>query len=200
MKQVIDAIAELVVAIRSNMNDGIVNAIRTKAHDKLLAADHHADNAQNRKRPPSWNPDAAGTPTASGCGYILLNSNLPHHGWCLRDGIGISKDLRGAADYSKQSADQGNSDGQGAYGVCLRVGIGVSQDLRGAVHYFKLSADQGNAGGQCCYGACLRDGIGILKDLRGAADYLKLSQIKGIPMVNGVMARVCSTASGLRKI
>jgi hypothetical protein len=32
---------------RSQMKDAIVNAVTTKVHDKLITADHHADNAQN---------------------------------------------------------------------------------------------------------------------------------------------------------
>jgi TPR repeat protein len=64
---------------------------------------------------------------------------------CLRDGIGISTDLGGAAHYLKLSSDQGNAFGQCCYGVCLRDGRGISTDLGGAAHYLKLSSDQGNA-------------------------------------------------------
>jgi TPR repeat protein len=96
------------------------------------------------------------------------------YGVCLREGIGISRDLQGAARYFKLSADQGNADGQWLYGLSLRDGSGISRDLQGAARYFKLSADQGNAAGRCGYGVCLRDGIGISRDLQGAARYFKL--------------------------
>jgi TPR repeat protein len=59
------------------------------------------------------------------------------YGLCLRDGTGISKDLRGAAHYFKLSADQGNADSQWRYGLCRRDGNGISKDLKGAAHYFK---------------------------------------------------------------
>jgi TPR repeat protein len=50
---------------------------------------------------------------------------------CLREGIGISKDLKGAAHLFKLSADQGNADGQWLYGVCLHDGKEISKDLKG---------------------------------------------------------------------
>jgi hypothetical protein len=59
VKQVTDEIAELVfaipiiqampIAIRSKLNYAIFNAVTTKVHYKLLAAYHHAYDAQNRK-------------------------------------------------------------------------------------------------------------------------------------------------------
>jgi hypothetical protein len=51
------------------------------------------------------------------------------HSVCLRDGIGISKEVKSATHYLKLSADQGNADGQWLYGECLRDGTGISQDL-----------------------------------------------------------------------
>jgi TPR repeat protein len=76
-------------------------------------------------------------------------------GDCLRDGIGISQDLRGAAHSCKLSPDQGNPVGQWQYGLCLRDGVGISQDLRGAAHYFKLSANQNYTNGQYEFGMLL---------------------------------------------
>jgi TPR repeat protein/serine/threonine protein kinase len=100
---------------------------------------------------------------------------------CLRDGIGISKDLKGAAHHFKLSADQGNAYGQLCYGVCLRDGIGISKDLKGAVHYLKLSADQGNADGQCQWGISLLTGKVVQRDLATAIQYFKMSAEKGSP-------------------
>jgi TPR repeat protein len=53
-----------------------------------------------------------------------------------------------AADYFRLSADQGNAEGQFAYGKSLSNGDGVVMDKSLAAHYFKLSADQGNAHAQ----------------------------------------------------
>jgi TPR repeat protein len=44
------------------------------------------------------------------------------YGECLHDGIGISKDLKGAAQYFKLSADQGNAKGECQWGICLLTG------------------------------------------------------------------------------
>jgi hypothetical protein len=61
------------------------------------------------------------------------------NGRCLQDGIGFSKDLKGAAYYFKRCADQGNSDGQCCYGRCFRDGIAISKNLKGAADYCTLS-------------------------------------------------------------
>jgi TPR repeat protein len=91
----------------------------------------------------------------------------------LRDGIWISKDLKGATHYFKLSSDQGNADGQFWHGVCLH-GTGIPKDLKGAWNYFKLSADQRNADGHFPYGQYLLDGKGISIDLSGACFFSTL--------------------------
>jgi TPR repeat protein len=54
------------------------------------------------------------------------------YGLSLLSSTGISKDLKGATQYFKLSADQGNAVGQWRYGGCLLFGTGISKDLKGA--------------------------------------------------------------------
>jgi tRNA A-37 threonylcarbamoyl transferase component Bud32 len=102
-----------------------------------------------------------------------------NYGNCLKNGLGVGKNLSEAAKYYKLSADQGNASGQINYGHCLDNGLGVGKNLSEAAKYYKLSADQGDALGQNNYGVCLKNGWGVSKDLNEAAKYLKLSADQG---------------------
>jgi TPR repeat protein len=79
-----------------------------------------------------------------------------NYGLRLQNGEGVSKDLKGAADYFKLAADQSFAEAQYNYGVCLQNGEGVSKDLKRALYYFKLAADHGIAEAQFNYEVCLQ--------------------------------------------
>jgi TPR repeat protein len=93
-----------------------------------------------------------------------------NYGNCLKNGKGVSKDLKEAARYYKMSADQGNAHGQNNYGDCLRNGEGVSKDLKEAARYFKMSADQGNEDARKMYDELRKDLISDMKDYKVVKD------------------------------
>jgi TPR repeat protein len=79
---------------------------------------------------------------------IHSNCYCPYEGrpgYCLQNGEGVSKDLKGGAYYFKLAADQEDAAAQFNYGYCLQKGEGVSKDLKGGANYLKLAADQGYA-------------------------------------------------------
>jgi TPR repeat protein len=97
----------------------------------------------------------------------------------LQCGFGVDLDEVQACEYSKQSGDGGNSDGQAAYGYCFEHGVDVLVDLREVALYYRWSADQGDAYGQMNFGLCLEFGKGISIDLVEAVRYYKLSADQG---------------------
>jgi TPR repeat protein len=75
----------------------------------------------------------------------------------LRNGEGVSTDLKGAGDCLKLGVDQrnANADAQLKHGLCLQNGECVGINFKGVAHYFKLAADRGFADVQFNYGLCL---------------------------------------------
>jgi TPR repeat protein len=78
----------------------------------------------------------------------------------LELGKGVPQDLPKAVELYKQSAEQGNADGQSSFGRCLEHGICVTRDLRLAAEFYKRAAEQGNAYGQFCF-VRLELGLGV---------------------------------------
>jgi TPR repeat protein len=64
----------------------------------------------------------------------------------------------------KESAEEGNSEGQLRYGLCLHYGKGVPQDFAEAANYLKLSPDQYNRDGEYLYAWCLLGGSEMSED------------------------------------
>ena len=102
-----------------------------------------------------------------------------NYGLCLKNGKGVSRNLKEAARYFMMAADQGHPRAQFNYGVCLDNGEGVKRDLDEAAGYYKMAADNGVPQAQFNYGACRYQGDGVLRDLSEAARYFKLAADQG---------------------
>jgi TPR repeat protein len=84
-----------------------------------------------------------------------------YYGLCLRDGTGISKDLKGAAHYFKLSSDQGNVEGQCQWGMCLLTGKIAQRNLTKAIQERIRSVSEGSAEGRAIAGWMTENSIRI---------------------------------------
>lgn len=87
-------------------------------------------------------------------------------GVLLRDGHGVTKDLRAAVEYIRKSAEKGNPEGQYNWATMLVTGEGVAKDERKAAEWYRKSADQGDADAQRDLGLLYAEGVGLEKDLK----------------------------------
>lgn len=64
-----------------------------------------------------------------------------HLAWRLKNGNGVDKDEKVAAELYHRSADRGDKIAAHNLALCYEQGIGVPQDLKKAFEYYKISSD-----------------------------------------------------------
>ena len=91
---------------------------------------------------------------------------------CYRDGKGVDKDLKKAADLMKDAANQDIEWAKRQYFDLLWT-IGTTDALREMIDYAQKESDKGNVVLRARLGRAYRDGKGVDKDLKKAADLMK---------------------------
>jgi TPR repeat protein len=118
---------------------------------------------------------------------------------CLRDGLGLTKDVREAARYYRLAADQGNVVAQSQLGFCLEWGIGVDKREGEAVRYYRLAADQGDAIAQFQLGFCLERGVGVSKNEVAAAKLYRAAADQGNAVAQTQLGFCLERGTGMAK-
>lgn len=65
-------------------------------------------------------------------------------GWAYQNGLGVEKDLGRAAEYYRQSAEEGNVRGQFNYGYVLEHGMGIERNDTESLRWYRLAEQNGN--------------------------------------------------------
>jgi TPR repeat protein len=76
--------------------------------------------------------------------YLEIPEAQYRYSLCLRDGIGITQNLREAFLNLKGAANRGDSDAQYDLAMCLALGIGERKDERRSQEYLEKLAQSGN--------------------------------------------------------
>ncbi len=102
-------------------------------------------------------------------------------GWLYEEGVGVAKDLAGAARWYGKAAAQDHARAQLRLGLMHAKGRGVGQDFARALRWFLGAALQGDAAGQNNVGWMYYDGLGVPTDDREAALWFRRAAEQGEP-------------------
>ena len=91
-------------------------------------------------------------------------------GVCYKNGTGVAKDEKKAAELYAKAADMGNADAIVNLGICYEYGTGVTKDEKKAAELFANAADMGAANAVAILGICYEHGTGVTKDEKKAAE------------------------------
>jgi hypothetical protein len=95
-------------------------------------------------------------------------------------GFGVEQSVRGALEWFRAAALQGNTDAQVQLGALLLQAEDASEnDVVEAAELFKKAAARGNADGEYNLGVCYRRGIGVAVNRDKARELYREAAIKG---------------------
>ena len=112
---------------------------------------------------------------------------------------GKRKDYNEALKLFRQSAEQGNADGQRNLGEMYFSGYGVTKNYSEAVKWFRKSAEQGNAISQCNLGLMYSMGWGVASDHNEAVNYYRKSAEQGYAVGQYSLGSMYYLGSGVAK-
>lgn len=98
---------------------------------------------------------------------------------CYRDGFGVKKDDRLAAEAFKRAAELGHMEAQFETGACYFIGKGFKKDEKQAVVWYEKAALQGYAQAQNAVGLCYSGGHGVDQNIDIANAWFKKSADQG---------------------
>ena len=96
------------------------------------------------------------------------------------DYVGVSKDLRKAAQWYRKAAEQGNASAQFNLGLMYGNGEGVPQDAPEAVRWYRKAAEQRVPAAQFNLGVRYQTGDGVPKDAREAVQWYRKAAEQGV--------------------
>ena len=94
-------------------------------------------------------------------------------GLCLKEGVGVEKDLTKAAQVFQQLANSNDPNGMLEYALCLKNGIGVKKNLNEYVKMIKKAVETKSPDALLTYGRILENGDGFEKNLEEAENIYK---------------------------
>ncbi|OHT03783.1 hypothetical protein TRFO_01446 [Tritrichomonas foetus] len=89
-------------------------------------------------------------------------------GLCLRDGLGVSKNVHEATRVFKQLADSNDPNGMLEYALCLKNGIGIQQDLQGFTQMVHKAVATHSPDALLTYAKMLENGDGFPQNSEAA--------------------------------
>lgn len=109
-------------------------------------------------------------------GYANAQYNM---GVLYKNGLGVAKDLKKAADWYRRASEQGERGALNNLGLMYQKGDGVPQNHQEAFKLYSLSANQGFPLGQRNLGAMYSGGMGVEKNAVFAYQWLSLAAAQG---------------------
>lgn len=103
-------------------------------------------------------------------------------GWIYQKGDGVKPDMKTAAKWLRQAADQNYPDALAALGEMTQAGQGVPLDLAEAARLYRLAAEKGNVAGQYNLAYLYEQGSGVEKNETNAARWYQLAAEGGDPI------------------
>ncbi|MCL2149104.1 MAG: sel1 repeat family protein [Methanomassiliicoccaceae archaeon] len=100
-------------------------------------------------------------------------------GIAYRDGVGVDRDYKRAAELFRESARQGNAEARNSLAHIYQEGLGVDKDPVKAFKLYKNAASAGNVNAQYQTGACYEAGNGVKTDLKKAAEWYTMAAEQG---------------------
>ncbi len=86
-------------------------------------------------------------------------------------GVGVPRDRTNAAEWFRNSAEQGHPQSQHNLAVAYSTGIGVARDDAQAARWYRKAAEQGDAHGQFNLGNAFYEGQGVRRNHRRAIQW-----------------------------
>ena len=96
-----------------------------------------------------------------------------------RNGEGVVRDPKKAAEWYRKAAEQGYADAQNNLGLLYAGGTGVVKDEAKAAEWYRKAAEQGNAAAQNNLGLLYVDGRGVAKDEAKAVEWYRKAAKQG---------------------
>lgn len=92
-------------------------------------------------------------------------------GLMYKDGKGVQKDIKKAAEWFEKAAAQGNADSQNHIGIMYYLGYGVQKDIKKAIEWFEKAAVQGHSNAQFNLGVMYVLGHGVRQNISMAKEW-----------------------------
>ena len=100
-------------------------------------------------------------------------------GYCYENGLGTAKDVRGAAEWYRKAAEQGDEKAQIALARMYEDGKGVAKSKREAVKWYTKAAEQGNCLAQFSLGFFHEFGYGVVENPLVAVEWYRKAAEQG---------------------
>jgi TPR repeat protein len=98
---------------------------------------------------------------------------------CLGACFDIRGEFKGAVQWYRKAAAQGDAGAQCNLGVCYERGQGVREDAEKAVEWYRKAAAQGDADAQFNLALCYANGEGVSKDAEKAVEWYRKAAALG---------------------
>lgn len=110
-----------------------------------------------------------------------------------RDGAGVDKDLKRAAEWYVRSATHGCAQGQNNLALALEHGSGVAEDPVSARKWYEKAAEGGIGEAQLNYAHALAEGLGGPADPQQARIFYQKAADQGVPQAISGLKRLMAT-------
>jgi TPR repeat protein len=114
-------------------------------------------------------------------------------------GLGVPRNLKVAANWSKKAATQGDAVGQSTFAYLLSTGKGIKRNKAEAARFYLLAAKQGHGAAAHNLSMMLLLGDGVVRDYVDGAKWAALAASQGEPTAINNLAHSLSKGLGVKR-